>query len=47
MAKSFIWQIAKNKHIGSTFESFLEEVGILEEVNAAVVKKVIIFWFLI
>lgn len=31
----------KNKHIGSTFESFLEEAGILEEVNAAAVKAVI------
>ena len=31
----------KNKHIGSSFESFLEEEGILEEVNAAVVKRVI------
>lgn len=31
----------KNKHIGSSFDSFLEEAGILEEVNAAAVKKVI------
>lgn len=31
----------KNKHFGSTFESFLEEDGILEEVNAAAVKAVI------
>lgn len=31
----------KNKHIGSSFESFLEEDGILEEVNAAAVKRVI------
>ena len=31
----------KNKHIGSSFESFLEEEGILEEVNAAVIKSVI------
>ena len=31
----------KNKHIGSSFESFLEEAGILEEVNAAAVKTVI------
>lgn len=30
-----------NKHIGSSFESFLEEAGILEEVNAAAVKAVI------
>lgn len=28
-------------HVGSSFDSFLEEAGILEEVNAAVVKKVI------
>ena len=31
----------KNKHIGSSFDSFLEEAGILEEVNAAAVKAVI------
>jgi antitoxin HicB len=31
----------KNKHIGSSFDSFLEEQGILEEVNAAAIKKVI------
>jgi predicted XRE-type DNA-binding protein len=31
----------KSKHIGSSFESFLEEAGILEEVNAAAVKTVI------
>lgn len=31
----------KNKHIGSSFENFLEETGILEEVNAAAVKTVI------
>jgi len=31
----------KNKHIGSSFESFLEEDGILEEVNAAAIKTVI------
>ena len=31
----------KNKHIGSSFESFLEEEGILEEVNAAAIKAVI------
>jgi predicted XRE-type DNA-binding protein len=29
------------KHIGSTFESFLDEDGILEEVNAAAVKQVL------
>ena len=30
-----------NKHIGSSFESFLEEEGIFEEVNVAAVKSVI------
>ncbi len=29
------------KHVGSTFESFLEEQGILEEVNVAAIKTVI------
>ncbi|OGB86495.1 hypothetical protein A3J41_01220 [candidate division TM6 bacterium RIFCSPHIGHO2_12_FULL_38_8] len=31
----------KNKHIGSSFDSFLQEAGILEEVNAAAIKTVI------
>ncbi len=31
----------KNKYIGSSFEDFLEEEGILEEVNAAAIKRVI------
>jgi antitoxin HicB len=31
----------KNPHIGSTFESWLDEVGIREEVTAAAVKAVI------
>jgi antitoxin HicB len=31
----------KNKHIGSTFESFLEEEGIFEEVNVAAIKAII------
>lgn len=31
----------RNKHIGSSLESFLEEEGIFEEVNAAAVKAVI------
>ena len=31
----------KKKHIGSTFESFLEEENILAEVNAAAVKAVL------
>ena len=30
-----------NKHIGSSFESFLEEEGIFEEVNVAAIKSVI------
>ena len=29
-----------NKNIGSSFESFLEEAGILEEVNAAAIKAI-------
>lgn len=33
--------MTKKKHIGSSFESFLEEEGILEEVNAAAIKTVI------
>jgi hypothetical protein len=33
--------MTKNKHIGSSFESFLEEAGILEEVNVAAIKAVI------
>jgi hypothetical protein len=31
----------KNPHIGSTFESWLEDTGIREEVTAAAVKAVI------
>jgi hypothetical protein len=31
----------KNPHIGSTFESWLEETGIREEVTAVAVKAVI------
>lgn len=31
----------KNKYIGSSFESFLEEEAIFEEVNAAAIKAVI------
>jgi len=30
----------RNRHIGSTFESWLEETGIREEVTAAAVKVV-------
>ena len=33
--------MTKNKHIGSSFESFLEEEGILEEINVAAIKAVI------
>ena len=31
----------KNPHIGSSFESFLEEEGILEEVNARAMKRLL------
>lgn len=31
----------KKKHLGSSFESFLQKEGIFEEVNAAAVKSVI------
>jgi antitoxin HicB len=31
----------KKKHIGSSFESFLEEQGIFEEINVAAIKAVI------
>jgi antitoxin HicB len=31
----------KNSHIGSSFESWLDEAGIREEVTAAVIKAVI------
>ena len=33
----------KNKHIGSDFDDFLREEGILEEVEAAAIKKVIAY----
>ena len=32
-----------NKHIGSNFDDFLEEEGVLEETQAAAAKKVIAF----
>ncbi len=32
-----------NKHIGSSFDDFLQEEGILEETQAAAVKKIIAF----
>jgi predicted XRE-type DNA-binding protein len=31
----------ENPHIGSTLESFLQEEGIAEEVNAAAIKRVL------
>ena len=31
----------KNKHIGSSFESFLKEENILEEVNAAAIVAIL------
>jgi len=31
----------ENPHIGSTFENFLQEEGIAEEVNAAAIKRVL------
>jgi antitoxin HicB len=31
----------KNKHIGSSFENFLEEEGILEEVNVSAIKTIV------
>jgi antitoxin HicB len=34
----------KNKHIGSNFDDFLEEEGILEEVEEVVAKRILIFW---
>lgn len=30
----------KNKHIGTSFESWLEEEGLLEEVTEAAMKKI-------
>lgn len=33
--------MSDNPHIGSSFESFLEEEGIAEEVNAAAIKRVL------
>ena len=31
----------KNPHVGSSFESWLDEVGIREEVTAAAIKRVV------
>ena len=33
----------KNKHIGSNFDDFLEEEGILEEIEEMVAKKIFVF----
>lgn len=33
----------KNKHIGSNFDDFLKEEGLLEEAQAAAIKRVIAF----
>jgi len=33
----------KNKHMGSSFDAFLKEEGIFEEVTAAATKKVIAY----
>lgn len=33
----------KNKHIGSNFDDFLEEEGILEEIEEVVAKRVFVF----
>jgi antitoxin HicB len=35
--------VAKNKHIGSDFDGFLQDEGIKEEVEATAIKKVIAF----
>ncbi len=32
-----------NKHMGSTFDSFLEEEGLLEEAEAIAIKRIIAF----
>ena len=32
---------AKNKHIGSDFDDFLREEGMLEEIEAAALKKIV------
>jgi hypothetical protein len=33
----------KNKHIGSNFDDFLKEEGILEEIEEVVAKKIFVF----
>jgi antitoxin HicB len=41
MERGVVMKKKKNPHIGSTFESWLDEAGIREEVTAAAVKAVI------
>jgi DNA-binding phage protein len=33
----------KNKHIGSNFDDFLKEEGVLEEIDEVVAKKIFVF----
>jgi ribosome-binding protein aMBF1 (putative translation factor) len=33
----------KNKHIGSNFDDFLKEEGVLEEIEEVVAKKIFVF----
>lgn len=33
--------MAKNKHLGSSFDSFLDEEGVLDEVEAIAIKRVL------
>jgi len=33
----------KNKHIGSNFDDFLKEEGILEEIEEVVAKRIFVF----
>ncbi len=35
--------IKKNKHIGSSFDDFLQQEGVLEESQASAAKRVIVF----
>ncbi len=36
-------KVAKNKHVGSDFEDFLRDEGILEEATAVAIKRVIAY----
>jgi len=38
---SYEESMKRKKHIGSSFESFLEDEGIFEEVNVAAIKSII------